>query len=95
MRAASTFDQAEPQTLTALGEILLDVLRRLSRALDNPPYNLIINSAPRRHADEPDFVWHIELLPRITTAAGFELGTGMAINTVLPEAAAATLRASV
>jgi UDPglucose--hexose-1-phosphate uridylyltransferase len=94
MRAASTFDQAQPETLTALAEILLDVLGRLARTLDNPPYNLIINSAPRRHADEPDFVWHIEVLPRITTPAGFELGTGMAINTVLPETAAEKLRAN-
>ena len=32
-------------------------------------------------------MWHIEILPRLTTMAGFELGSGMSINTVLPEAA--------
>lgn len=93
-RPASTFDHAEPATLAALPEILLDVLGRLSRTLDDPPYNLVVNSAPRRHADEPDFVWHIELLPRLTTVAGFEIGTGMAINSVLPETAAEALRAA-
>jgi UDPglucose--hexose-1-phosphate uridylyltransferase len=92
-RAASTFENADPDTLTALAGLLLDVLGRLRRVLDDPPYNLVINSAPRRHADEPDFVWHMELLPRLTNAAGFELGTGMAINSVLPEAAAEALRA--
>jgi UDPglucose--hexose-1-phosphate uridylyltransferase len=92
-RPASTFENAAPETLAPLAELLHDVLGRLEGVLDDPPYNLVINSAPRRHADEPDFVWHIEVLPRLVTAAGFELGTGMAINTVLPEAAAAALRA--
>jgi UDPglucose--hexose-1-phosphate uridylyltransferase len=94
LRAASTFDNAEASSLPSLAAILHDVLTRLARVLDGPPFNLVINSAPRRHADEPDFVWHIEVLPRTTTPAGFELGTGMAINSVLPEAAAAALRAS-
>jgi UDPglucose--hexose-1-phosphate uridylyltransferase len=92
-RATSTFENAAPETLAALPAILSDVLQRISRTLGDPPYNLVIHSAPRRHADEPDFVWHIELLPRLTTAAGFELATGMAINTVLPEVAAENLRA--
>jgi UDPglucose--hexose-1-phosphate uridylyltransferase len=91
-RAASTFEGADAASVALLPELLLDVLTRLRIALDDPPYNLVINSAPRRHADEPDFVWHIELLPRTTTRAGFELATGMAINTILPELAAETLR---
>jgi UDPglucose--hexose-1-phosphate uridylyltransferase len=37
-------------------------------------------------------VWHIEVLPRLAVAAGFEFATGMAINSVLPELAAETLR---
>ncbi|HWA77418.1 MAG TPA: galactose-1-phosphate uridylyltransferase [Polyangiaceae bacterium] len=92
-RASSTFENAAPETLAALPATLSDVLKRISRTLDDPPYNLVIHSAPRRHADEPDFVWHIEILPRLATAAGFELATGMAINTVLPELAAEALRA--
>ncbi len=94
LRVAPTFEMADPSTLTGLSEILIDVLSRMRRALGNPPYNLIVNSAPRRHTDEPDFVWHIEIVPRLATAAGFELGTGMAINSVLPEAAAETLRSA-
>ena len=34
----------------------------------------------------------MRILPRLATAAGFELGSGMSINTVLPEEAAAFLR---
>ncbi|HEV8548965.1 MAG TPA: galactose-1-phosphate uridylyltransferase [Polyangiaceae bacterium] len=89
---APTFGQAQRSTLPDLAAILGDMLRRLARALDDPPYNLIINSAPRRNADEPDFVWHVEILPRVAVLGGFELGTRMAISTVEPERAAERLR---
>jgi UDPglucose--hexose-1-phosphate uridylyltransferase len=36
--------------------------------------------------------WHLELIPKLSTAAGFELGTGMWINVVRPEDSAAFLR---
>lgn len=89
---APTFDLAAASTLPALASLLGDVLRRVRSALDDPPYNIVVNSAPRRHADEPDFVWHVELIPRLNQAAGFELATGMPINEVPPELAAQTLR---
>jgi UDPglucose--hexose-1-phosphate uridylyltransferase len=90
--AAPTFDLASKESLYPLAEILSSVLRRLDNALGDPPYNLIVHSSPRRHADEPDFVWHIEIAPKLTMSAGFELATGMAINPVAPEAAAERLR---
>lgn len=34
----------------------------------------------------------VEIIPRLTVAAGFELGTGIYINVVAPEQAAAHLR---
>lgn len=91
---APAFDLADRASFPALAGLLLDVLQRLRAVVDDPPFNLVINSAPRRHADEPDFVWHIELLPRLTQTAGFELATGMAINPVEPELAAERLRAA-
>jgi UDPglucose--hexose-1-phosphate uridylyltransferase len=36
--------------------------------------------------------WYVSIIPRLTRVAGFELGSGMYINTVLPEAAAEFLR---
>ena len=38
------------------------------------------------------FLWHIEIVPRLTTPGGFEMGSGMAINAVMPEEASAFLR---
>lgn len=89
---APTFAQSDPGSLPELAKILKSVLHRLHRALGDPPYNLTFNGAPHRHADEPDFVWHIQLLPRVSALAGFELATGMAINPILPEVAAEKLR---
>jgi UDPglucose--hexose-1-phosphate uridylyltransferase len=36
--------------------------------------------------------WYVNVILRLTRVAGFELGSGMSINTVLPEAAAEFLR---
>jgi UDPglucose--hexose-1-phosphate uridylyltransferase len=87
-----SFDLADPASLPGLASTLRDLLQRLQVALGDPAYNLTFFGAPRRHSDEPDFVWHIEVLPRLSIDAGFELATGMAINSVLPEHAAETLR---
>ena len=38
------------------------------------------------------FHWHLEILPRLAGLAGFEVGTGFAINSVAPETAARRLR---
>jgi UDPglucose--hexose-1-phosphate uridylyltransferase len=81
------------EKLRPLAEILKSVLQKLSLGLDNPDYNLTINTVPRGDEDKSYFLWHIEILPRLTTPAGFEFGSGMSINTVLPEEAAAYLKA--
>ena len=36
--------------------------------------------------------WYIAVVPRVTRSAGFEMGTGMFINTALPEESAHFLR---
>jgi UDPglucose--hexose-1-phosphate uridylyltransferase len=67
-----------------------DVLRRLRAALDAlPPFNLWVRTAPR---GAEHFCWRIDLLPRLTHLAGLELGTGVNLNVVAPEQAAAALR---
>ena len=54
-----------------------------------PQLNLWVRTAPR---GTDEFHWHLDLLPRLTIRAGFELGTGVDINTYPPERAAADLR---
>jgi len=39
-----------------------------------------------------EFCWHIDVVPRLAQLAGLEMGTGLALNIVPPEVAAAQLR---
>jgi UDPglucose--hexose-1-phosphate uridylyltransferase len=72
--------------------MLATALRALSGALGAlPQFNLWVRTAPR---GAEEFGWHIDLVPRLTIRAGFELGTGVEIDTYAPERAAADLRAA-
>ncbi len=53
--------------------------------------NLWVRTAPR---GTDEFCWHIDIAPRATTTAGIELGIGLDVNPLAPEAAAAKLRAA-
>jgi UDPglucose--hexose-1-phosphate uridylyltransferase len=87
---AADFDALSDDEATELAAVLLDLLTRADRALGRPDFNLIVRSAPYRPAG--DWHWRIELLPRTTTTAGWEWGTGLLINTMFPEHAARILR---
>jgi UDPglucose--hexose-1-phosphate uridylyltransferase len=63
-----------------------DALALLRSRLGDVAYNLVFHAAP--HHEEGEFHWHIHIVPRLTTAAGFEQGTGVLINVVAPERAA-------
>ena len=54
-----------------------------------PELNLWVRTAPR---GAEHFHWHVDIAPRLTIKAGFELGTGVDINIYPPEQAAADLR---
>ncbi len=75
-----------------LAPILRAALQGLGSVFDGlPQFNLWVRTAPRGIGR---FVWHAEIVPRLTVAAGFELGTGVDINVYPPERAAADLRAA-
>jgi UDPglucose--hexose-1-phosphate uridylyltransferase len=65
-------------------------LRALAERFGRPPeLNLWVRTAPR---GAEHFHWHIDIAPRLTVRAGFELGTGVDIDVYPPERAAADLR---
>ena len=68
------------------------VLAKLYHGLGNPDYNLTIRSVPVKEAGVEYYHWFMSLIPRISKAAGFELGSGIFINTALPEESAEFLR---
>lgn len=91
----SSFGSVPRDELGSLAGVLREVLHRLDVALGNPDFNLVLATAAIGDEHKRYFLWHIDVLPRLATAAGFELGSGMAINSVLPEDAARALRSVV
>jgi UDPglucose--hexose-1-phosphate uridylyltransferase len=89
---SSHYENIGKQGLEELGGVMKTVLTKLELALDDPPYNYMIHTAPFDVAEMPHYHWHIEILPRLTRVAGFEWGSGFYINPVTPEDAAEFLR---
>ena len=75
-----------------LASTFKNIMERLKNKLDNPSYNIILHSCPIVNSEHIDFHWHIEIMPTLTSVAGFERGCGMYINPVSPEDAAKWLR---
>ncbi|HPT69982.1 MAG TPA: galactose-1-phosphate uridylyltransferase [Syntrophomonas sp.] len=61
-------------------------------SLADPSYNLVINTAPVNVDYQPGYHWYIELTPRLLVNAAVEIASGVYINPVAPELAAAMLR---
>ena len=80
------------QELASLAKMLRDILRRMNKALESPPYNLLIHSAPVSEAATDYYHWHVEIIPKLTKVAGFEWATGFYVNPTGPEEAAEVLR---
>ncbi len=92
-RHTSSFDEITDVEITDLAKMLKILLGKLFYGLNNPDYNYTIRSIPTADESASYFHWYLALIPRTSVAAGFELGTGMFINTTLPEESAAFLRA--
>lgn len=91
-RHTSSFGEISDNEVKDLAEHLRIVLLKYYRGLDNPDFNYVIRSAPTGLKNIEFFHWYLSIVPRITKSAGFELGSGMFINSSLPEHDAAFLR---
>jgi UDPglucose--hexose-1-phosphate uridylyltransferase len=68
-------------------------LRKIETKLKDPDYNFFIHTAPIKNKNNyKHYHWHIEILPKISISAGFELGTGIEITVVDPGEAARILK---
>jgi UDPglucose--hexose-1-phosphate uridylyltransferase len=75
-----------------LGACLARLLRQTRDAFDDPAYNLVLHTAPKRWRGDAALHWYWQLVPRLTRSAGLELAAGFSINPLAPEEAAAQLR---
>jgi len=68
-------------------------LKKVERRLKDPDYNFFIHTSPVKNKKKyGHYHWHIEILPKISISAGFELGTGIEITAVDPDEAAKILK---
>jgi UDPglucose--hexose-1-phosphate uridylyltransferase len=93
-RHGSRFEEADRSQYFGLARALKSVLQRMDRALESPPFNLIIHTSPFSEDVSDVYHWHVEVMPKLTRVAGFEWGTGFYINPTSPEEAARVLRAA-
>lgn len=94
LRHREDFSKVGEEELWDLADILRRTLKGLEELLDDPPYNLWLHSAPCG-GEHPYYHWHLELIPRLTVTAGFEMASGLFINPVPPEEAARRLAGAV
>jgi len=98
----STFVDITDNDLDRFSHFLKNILSRLKKVLNDPPYNYVLNTSPNTEAKPKfsdkwvtikyDYHWHIEVIPRLVRIAGFEWGSGFYINPSTPEIAAKYLR---
>jgi UDPglucose--hexose-1-phosphate uridylyltransferase len=91
-RHMASFADISANEISDLARVLRTMLAKLYHGLQDPDFNYTIRSAPGEATGVKYFHWYVSIIPRLTRVAGFELGSGMFINTVLPEAAAEFLR---
>ncbi|MCP4193964.1 MAG: galactose-1-phosphate uridylyltransferase [Planctomycetaceae bacterium] len=88
----SFFEQTANDLLRELTELVHKVLFCLEQELNQPAYNYLLHTNPFDTCQKDHYHWHIEIIPRVARLAGLEWGTGIHINSVSPEVAAANLR---
>ncbi len=88
----SSFGDISETEVKDFAKVLKEVLMKLYVGLGNPDYNFIIHTAPVDDEHKPYYLWHMQIIPRLTQAAGFELGSGIYINVAIPEDTAVFMR---
>lgn len=81
----SNYAAQDESSLQALTDIFSESLRRLDACIPNAPYNFVLHTQPLRSPQLDHYHWHFEIVPKLTSIAGFEWGTGFYINPMPPE----------
>lgn len=86
------FEKVTEHEKEKLADVLRVVLNKLYKGLGNPDYNYFIHTAPCDGQSYDHYHWHLEIFPKTSVWAGFEIGTGIEISTIRPETAGKFLR---
>ncbi len=91
-RYEASFANVTDEELEDLSHTLRITLLKLYKGLNNPDYNFVISSVPKSDENNGYYLWHMRIIPRLVEVAGFEIGSGIHINTALPEETASFIR---
>ncbi|MEW6412369.1 MAG: galactose-1-phosphate uridylyltransferase [Candidatus Zixiibacteriota bacterium] len=91
-RHMPSFVSATNEELSDFACVLKEILAKIHFGLNDPDYNYVIRSSPIGDEDTRYLHWYMVIIPKISIPAGFEIGSGIYINTVAPEESAAFLR---
>lgn len=89
---SSSYISSDNGMMEALTAIFSEIMLRLDSCIPNVPYNFVLHTSPLRSEPLKHFHWHFEIMPKLTSIAGFEWGSGFYINPVPPEDAARFLK---
>jgi len=91
-RHMASFADITDEEVYDLALNLKTVLLKLYHGLDNPDFNYVIRSeSPEKHRSKY-FHWYLSIVPRLSQASGFSLGSGMYTNPSIPEEVAGFMR---
>ncbi len=92
----SYFENIDERHVEDLAEALRVALGKIFIGLNNPSYNFYIHTSPSEQGEGSGrydyYHWHLEILPKTSIWAGFELGTGVEISAMDPDETASYLR---
>lgn len=86
------FETLSAGQINSFARILKNLLLRLDKVLQHPPFNYMIHTMPLQEGPNDYYHWHVEVIPTLTKVAGFEWGSGFYINPTPPEDACRFLR---
>ncbi len=89
-----SFSLLEDGEVEKLAEVIKDVFLRVYKVLQNPDFNLVIQSIAHYDREETYFHWYLSVIPHLKHKGGLEYAGGLYVNPVLPETAAEELRNS-
>lgn len=85
------FETVNEEVIREFAALVQSTLNRLYVGLGDPPYNYYLHTLPCRGIGsklvdlESVYHWHLEILPKLSIMAGFELGADISINVTRPE----------
>jgi len=91
---AANIVDLDADEVSAFAKTLKTSLKALKDLVNDPPYNYGFHLALNKKAKD-HYHWHLEVYPKLSIWAGFEISTGTYINTITPETTADCLRKAI